>query len=65
MYYFVILVDFCETLKAYALKTAQNVCYSVFCLQFLFIEFLNYISQHCFICRPSDFAVSEDAAHPA
>jgi hypothetical protein len=24
--------------------------------------FLKYFIQHCFICRPSDFTVSEDAA---
>jgi hypothetical protein len=28
-----------------------------------FLEFFlfNYVVQHCFICRPSDFSVSEDA----
>jgi len=26
-----------------------------------FVFFLMYVIQHCFICRPSDFTVSEDA----
>jgi hypothetical protein len=30
-------------------------------LQPLYSEFSMYIIQHCFICRPSDSAVSEDA----
>ncbi len=27
----------------------------------IFLDFLMYFIQHCFICRPSDFTVSEDA----
>jgi len=42
--------------QAVALESARKIC-----SRGIFLNFFRYFIQHCFICRPSDSTVSEDA----